>query len=75
MSLLPHCHLLLKEEALAELSKYPLFKVKKVKKKGIVVAFTDRCFFLEGQHQGIKTGDTLIIYKDMLVPKSQPMFA
>lgn len=75
MSLLPNRHLLLKEEVLAELSKYPLFKVKAVKKSGVLVAFTDICFFVEGHHQGIKKGDTLTIYKDMLVPKSQPMFA
>ena len=72
--MLPNIHLVLKPEELADLSPYDIFKVKAVKDTGIVIAHGALCFFIKGILPGIKPGDTLFLYKDMLIPKEQPLY-
>lgn len=67
-------HLLLKEEELLILAKYTVFKVKAVGKGCVVIAHGTKLFVVWGDVSQMKKGEVLTVYKDMLVPKNQPLY-
>lgn len=74
MPLLPNHYLQLKQEELALLFPYTVFKVKAVRPRRVALAHGTLCFFVKDQGVGISVGDTLTLCNDLLVPKTQPLY-
>lgn len=56
------------------LAKYTVFKVKAVGKRYVVIAHGTKLFLIRGKLPCLRKGEVLTVYKDMLVPKNQPLY-